>query len=98
MMAAVRWWFLRRPRDEMPAHSMNQMRRGQCDKLTRRNDLRALPKWGEMLPIAGNEIVGAGSIGALDKDVVVWITRNFKPARRNHEVAAILDELKQLLP
>jgi hypothetical protein len=85
-------------RDEKSALSMNQMRRGQSDKLTRRNDLRALPKWGKMLPIAGNQIVGTGSIGAFDKDVIVWINRNFKPARRNHEVAVILNQLEELLP
>ena len=70
------------------------MWRCQADKFTRRDDLRILPEGWKVLTIAGDQKVGSGSVGALDKDVVVRIARHLDLARRDDQMAMVLDELK----
>ena len=72
------------------------MWRNQADKFTGRNDLRILPEGRKVLTIAGDQKVGAGCVGALDKDVVIRIARHLDLARGSDQMAVVLDELKQL--
>ncbi len=74
----------------------NQVRRGQVDKVARRNDLCALPERGKMLLVACDEVVGAGGIGAFDKHVVIRVACHVKPTCRRDEMAAIPDQLQEL--
>ncbi len=49
-----------------------------------------------MALIAGNQIIGAGSIGAFEEDVVIGVAGDAQRARRNDEMAAVPDELDEL--
>lgn len=69
------------------------MWRHDVDKFTGRDDLRILPESRKVLTVAGDQKVGAGSVGALDKDVVVRIACHFDLARRSDQTAVVLDEL-----
>jgi hypothetical protein len=51
-----------------------------------------------MLLIARDQIVGAGRIGTFKKHVVVEVAGDRQAAGRNDGIAAVLDELEQLLP
>ena len=68
------------------------MRRSQADKLSCRDDLGFLPESREMPLIAGNQIVRARSIGALEKHIVIGVRRDFKSAGGRHGMAVILEE------
>ena len=60
------------------------MRRNQGNEFTGRDDLRILPERRKVLPIAGDEKVGASRVRTLNEDVVVRIARHIKPARRSN--------------
>src|SRR5208337_670822 len=92
------WLALRRISAPRSVASANQMRGNQADKLARRDDLGILPERREMLTITSDQKVGTSRIGALDKDVVVWIARHLDWTRRGNHMAVVLDELKQLQP
>ena len=47
--------------------------------------------------VAGDQVVGTGGVGALQKLIVVGILRDVEHARRVHELRMILYELKKLL-
>jgi hypothetical protein len=76
----------------------NQMRRGKSDKLARVDALGLLPEGGKVSLISGDEIVGAGGIGTLDKDVVVGIAAHLKTMRWRNRITAIAKELHELQP
>jgi hypothetical protein len=50
-----------------------------------------------VLLIAGDEVVSAGGVGALKKDVIVWITRDLKRPRGGDEMGAVFDKREELL-
>ena len=78
--------------------SVNEMRRNQADKVTGRDDLRILPEGRKVLTITGDQKVGASRVGTLDEDVVIRIARHLDLARRNDQMAVVLEELKELQP
>ncbi len=74
--------------------SVNEMRRNQADEFTGRNDLRILPEGRKVFTITGDQKVVASHVGTLDKDVVIRIARHLDLARRNDQMAMVLEELK----
>lgn len=60
------------------------------------NDLGFLPKPGKVPLIASHEIVGAGSVGAFQKDIVIWISRNLRQLRWSNGVGMVFDQLNDL--
>src|SRR5260370_5933488 len=74
------------------------MRRNQRNELSGRYDFGFLPEFREMFHIAGNQVVRTGSIGALQKSIVVRVGCDLKAPTRSHDMTAVLDELQQLLP
>ena len=85
------------PTDKAPAQSAvsaDQMRGDKGHKLTRRYDLRILPKLWEVLAISGDKIIGTGCIGTFDKDVVVGIARHLEPPGWDNKEAMVLDQLE----
>jgi hypothetical protein len=51
----------------------------------------------EVLLLARNEVVRASGVGALDKDVIFWITRDLKRPRVGDKAGAVFDKCKKLL-
>jgi hypothetical protein len=74
------------------------MRSRKSDKFPRRYDLGFLPESWKVPLIARDQVVGAGSVGAFQEDIVVGIARDFKTPRRYDGVTVVPDELEQLLP
>ena len=72
------------------------MRGDDIDELAARDDFGFLPELGKMALVAGDEIVGAGSIGAFEEDIVAGIGSDLKGLRGRDEVGAVSDELKEL--
>jgi hypothetical protein len=74
------------------------MRSRKSDKFARRYDLGFLPESWKVPLIARDQVVGAGSVGAFQEDIVVGIARDFKTPRSYDGVTVVPDELEQLLP
>ena len=74
------------------------MRRGKANEFSGRYDLGFLPESREMLLIARNQIVRAGSIGTFKEHVVVGVACDMQAAGWNDGIAVVFDELQQLLP
>jgi len=47
--------------------------------------------------IAGNEVVRSRGVGAFQKHIVIRVAGDFQASRRLDDMAAVLDELQQLL-
>lgn len=80
------------------SRSRYKMRRDDAEEFPGRDHLRLLPKPRKMSRIADHQIVGAGSVGALQEHVVVRVRRHLKPSCRHHSMGSALDELEELLP
>ncbi len=78
--------------------SGNQVRRDDTDELAGRDDLGLPPELWEMTLVAGDEIVGAGGVGAFEEDVVGGVGTDLKRLGGRDGVGAVLDELQELLP
>lgn len=65
-------------------------------EFTAGDDLGLLPKGGKVAPVTGDEVVGSGSVGALQEFVVVRVVGDFQPVGWDDDVALVLDELKEL--
>ena len=62
-----------------------QMRGDEADKLSRCDDLGIFPESWEVPLVAGNQVVRAGRVRALQKLVIFWIARDFQLVSRvNH--------------
>src|SRR5450631_4119598 len=55
------------------------------------------PKLWEVPLVASYQVIGAGSVGALKKLVIVGIHCNFERMHRDNELCMILYELEELL-
>src|ERR1700690_2634786 len=77
---------------------LDEMRRDQTYEFTGRYDFGCLPESWEMLLIARDQVVRPGSVGTLQKYVVIRVACDFKTARGNHQVTAVPDQLQQLGP
>jgi hypothetical protein len=73
------------------------MRSRKSDKFASRYDLGFLPESWKVPLLARDQVVGAGSVGAFQEDIVVGIARDFKTPR-SYGVTVVPDELEQLLP
>ena len=73
----------------------DQVRRNRAHKLSCGDDLSTFQNAGKCL-IAGNQVIRAGRISALQKDLVVRIAADLDATRRINKVTAILDKLKEL--
>src|SRR5438477_11890668 len=82
--------------DVAPSNLRDQIRRNEADKLAGIYDLGPLPESREMLLVACNEVIGAGGVGAFDKDVIVWINRDLKWPRAGDEPGAVFDKCEEL--
>ena len=74
------------------------MRRGKANEFLGRYDLGFLPKSREMLLIACDQIVRAGSIGTFKEHVVVGVACDMQAAGRNDGIGVVFDKLQHLLP
>jgi hypothetical protein len=74
------------------------MRRHDADELAGGDHLGFLPEFRKMPLIVGHQVVGAGSIGALQELVIAGVFRDPERARGADELSMILDELEKLLP
>src|SRR5690349_1354472 len=74
------------------------MRRGKANEFSGRYDLGFLPESREMLLIARDQIVCAGSIGTLKEHVVLGVACDIQAEGRSDGIAVVFDELQQLLP
>src|ERR1700687_1719862 len=74
------------------------MRRGKTNEFSGRYDLGFLPESREMLLIARDQIVRAGSIGTFKEHVVVGVACDIQAAGGNDGIAVVFDERQQLLP
>ena len=72
------------------------MRRGKSNEFSGRDDLGLLPESREMLLIAGDQIVRAGSIGTFKEHIVVGVACDIQPAGRNDGKAVVFYEPQQL--
>ncbi len=70
-----------------------QMRTDDVEEFPGVNDFRILPILGKVLHVAGDEKVGASSVGAFDENVVVRIMTDGELAGRNHYMALASDQL-----
>jgi hypothetical protein len=60
------------------------------------DDFGPLPESGEVALIAGDEVVGAGCVGALQEEVAVRGGGSFETVGWDDHVAVVRDELQQL--
>ena len=75
----------------------NEMWSHDADEFAGRDHLGLLPELRKMPLIAGHEIVGAGSIGALQKLVVAGVLRDLERMRRPDQLRMVPYELEELL-
>ena len=68
-----------------------------ADKFARGYDFGLLPELRKMPVVAGDQIIGAGRIGAFEKDVVVGVARYPQSNGGLNKVAAVFDPLQELL-
>lgn len=73
------------------------MRRGKANKFARGYNLGFLPESGEMLLVAGYQIVSFGGISAFEKPIVIRLAGDFEAAGRGDDIAVAPGELQQLL-
>ncbi len=69
-----------------------------ADELAGRDHLGLLPELRKMPLVAGYQVVGTGSIGALQKLVVARVLRDLEGMRWPDEMRTVLYELAELLP
>src|ERR1022692_402418 len=74
------------------------MRRDKTNELPWYYDLGFLPEFRKMSLIAGHQVVRAGSIGTFQEDIVVGVACDFRTPNRSHGIAAVPNDLQQLLP
>ncbi len=74
------------------------MRRYDGDELAGCDDLGLFPEFWEMALVAGDQIVGAGGVGAFNKNVVVRIFRDPDRTCGGNELRSIFDELEKFVP
>jgi PAS domain S-box-containing protein len=78
--------------------SRNEMGCYDADELAGRDHLGLLPELRKMPLVAGHQVVGTGSIGALQKLVVAGVLRGLERTRWADELRTVLYELEELLP
>ncbi|HLJ76087.1 MAG TPA: hypothetical protein VKT75_01670, partial [Acidobacteriaceae bacterium] len=78
--------------------SAEQMRSCQTNKFARRNDFGALPEGGKVSAISRHEKIGASSIGAFNKSIVVGVRGDVETPHWADEITPVPDELQELLP
>lgn len=75
-----------------------RVRGNDADEFAGRDYLRILPELWKMPCVAGDQVVGAGGVGAFEEAVVVAIRRNVERTRRVNQLRAVPYELEELLP
>lgn len=73
-----------------------EVRRGQADEFTSRDDLGLFPELRKMPAISRDQVIRTGSGGIFQKKVVVGIAVHVQAGRRGDDMAADPDELHQL--
>jgi|SRR5271166_2513109 len=73
------------------------MRRGKANRLSWCYDFGLLPESREMLLVARHQIVRSGNVGAFQEHIVIGVACHFETSGGSHGIAAVLNELKQLL-
>jgi len=57
-----------------------------------------LPEFWEMALIAGDQVVGAGGIGAFEENVIGGVGGDLKRSRGRDEMGPVFEDLKKLVP
>lgn len=78
-------------------HSREEMGRDDSEELPRGDELGPLPKAWKVTGVSGDEVIGAGRVGAFEEDVVAWVTSDLKVQRRTDNMGAPPDQLQQFL-
>ena len=73
------------------------MWRHKADELARRNDLGIFPEARKMALVAGDQVVRAGGVGALEEFVVFGVVGDFERVERSNYLGPVPDELEHLL-
>ena len=76
---------------------LQQVRGDDVDQLTRGDDLGCLPVGGVMPRVSGDQIIGAGGVGAFKEFVVVGIGCNGEQLRGFYDVGVPVDQGEQLV-
>ena len=77
--------------------SADEMGSKDVQKVPGVDDLCVLPERREVTHVAGDQVIGAGSVRALHEDAVVGIRGYLGQSRWRNDLRLILDELNQLL-
>jgi hypothetical protein len=68
-----------------------------ADEFAGSDYLSLFPESGKMPLVAGDQVVGAGGVGAFHELIVVGILRDLQPKCRSHELRPVPDELEKML-
>jgi hypothetical protein len=74
------------------------MRGYYAEELARGEDLGVFPELWKMPDVPGHKVVGAGSIGAFDKFVVLWIVCHLNSPHGIYDVYPLSKQVEELLP
>ena len=87
----------RRNLDDLLSRSADEVGSNDIKEFSRRDDLRVLPELRKVPLIAGNQVIGTGSVGTFHENVIGWIRGDQGQTRRRNDVGVILNQLDQLL-
>ena len=74
------------------------MRPDDADEFAGGDDFGFLPELWKMALIAGDQVVRAGGIGALEENVIGGVGRDLKRGGRRDETSPVFEELEKLMP
>jgi len=74
-----------------PSGSGEEVGGGKGYELAGSDDFGLFPEWGEVARVAGDQVVGAGGVGAFEEDVVVGVGGGLYAAGWRDQVGAVVE-------